>query len=105
MSVPYASATTGIKAREEIRKVLRCFGCEEIGFSENFEKHEVLLYFRHRGREVHLRVSAKGWAQSFSRSNHGTTTVAARNRSGSRKRLSRGMLRSTASCVTGSRAK
>jgi hypothetical protein len=38
MSVPYASATTGIKAREEIRKVLRCFGCEEIGFSENFEK-------------------------------------------------------------------
>jgi hypothetical protein len=45
--------------------VLRCFGCEEIGFSDNFEKHEVLLYFRHRGREVHLRASAKGWAQLF----------------------------------------
>ncbi len=63
--VPYASATTGIKAREEIRKVLRRLGCEEIGFSENFEKHEVLLYFVHRGRQVHLRASAKGWAALF----------------------------------------
>ena len=35
----------------------------------NFEKHEVLLYFRHRGREVHLRASAKGWAQMFLKQN------------------------------------
>ena len=37
-SVPYASATTGIKAREEIRKVLRRFGCEEIGFSDELRE-------------------------------------------------------------------
>jgi hypothetical protein len=28
MSVPYSRATTGTKAREEISKVLRRFGCD-----------------------------------------------------------------------------
>ena len=65
MSIPYASATSDMKAREEIKKLLRRFGCEEIGFSDSFEKHECLLYFKYRGREVHLRASAKGWAQLF----------------------------------------
>jgi hypothetical protein len=65
MSIPYASATTGTKAREEISKVLRRFGCEAIGFMDDFEKHEVLLAFKHRGRQVQLRASAKGWAQLF----------------------------------------
>lgn len=65
MSVPYASATTGTKAREEITKVLRRFGCESIGFMDDFEQHEVLLAFKHRGRQVQLRASAKGWAQMF----------------------------------------
>ena len=65
MSVPYASATTGVKAREEISKVLRRFGCESIGFMDDFEQHEILLAFKHRGRQVQLRASAKGWAQMF----------------------------------------
>jgi hypothetical protein len=65
MSVPYASATTGTKAREEISKVLRRLGCEAIGFMDDFEQHEVLLAFKHRGRQVQLRASAKGWAQLF----------------------------------------
>jgi hypothetical protein len=69
MSVPYASATTGVKAREEISKVLRRFGCESIGFMDDFEKHEVLLAFTHRGRQVQLRASAKGWAQIWLREN------------------------------------
>jgi hypothetical protein len=65
MSVPYASATAGTKAREEISKVLRHFGCEAIGFMDDFEQHELLLAFKHRGRQVQLRASAKGWAQRF----------------------------------------
>jgi hypothetical protein len=63
MTVPYASATTGTKAREEITKILRHFGCESIGFMDDYEQHEVLLAFKHRGRQVQLRASAKGWAQ------------------------------------------
>jgi hypothetical protein len=65
MSVPYQSATTGVKARDEITKVLRRFGCESIGFMDDYEQHEVLLAFKHRGRQVQLRASAKGWAQLF----------------------------------------
>jgi hypothetical protein len=35
MTIPYASATSGAKAREEITEILRRLGCEEIGFMEN----------------------------------------------------------------------
>jgi hypothetical protein len=56
-------ATSGNKAREEITKTLRRFGCESIGFMDEYDKHEVLLAFTHRGRQVQLRASAKGWAQ------------------------------------------
>jgi hypothetical protein len=63
--VPYATATSDMRAREEIKKLLRHFGCEEIGFADKYEQQEVLLYFKHRARQVHLPVSAKGWAQMY----------------------------------------
>jgi hypothetical protein len=69
MSVPYASATTGTKAREEITKLLRRFGCEEIGFMDNYNEHAMLLAFTHRGQRVQLKASAKGWAQIWLREN------------------------------------
>jgi hypothetical protein len=68
-STPYASASAGAKARDEISKILRRFGCESIGYMDDFEKHEVLLAFTHRGRQVQLRASAKGWAQMWLREN------------------------------------
>jgi hypothetical protein len=68
-TIPFATATAGTRAREEIIKILRHFGAEEIGFSDNFQEHEVLLYFRHRGRQVHMRASAKGWAALWLRAN------------------------------------
>ena len=63
MSIPYAGATTGRKAREEITKILRRLGCESIGFMDDYSKAEVLLAFTHRGRQ--LRVSARGWAALY----------------------------------------
>jgi hypothetical protein len=65
MSIPYASATTGTKAREETSKILRRLLCESIGFMDDFTNHEVVLAFTHRGRQVQLPASAKGWAQMF----------------------------------------
>jgi hypothetical protein len=65
MTVPYASATSGASARDEITKMLRRFGCESVGFMDDFENHEVLLAFKHRGRPMQLRASAKGWAAMF----------------------------------------
>ena len=63
--VPYASATSGASAREEITKILRRFGCESVGFMDDFAEKSVLLAFTHRGRPIQLRASAKGWAQMY----------------------------------------
>jgi hypothetical protein len=69
MGVPYENATSGATARDEITKVLRRFGCESVGFMDDFDKHELLLAFTHRGRPVQLRASAKGWAQIYLKAN------------------------------------
>jgi hypothetical protein len=69
VSTPYASASSGGMARDEITKILRRFGCESVGFMDDFEKHEILLAFTHRGRPIQLRASAKGWAQMFLKEN------------------------------------
>lgn len=65
MPVPYEGATTGTKAREEITKILQRFGCERVGFMDEFADKAVVLAFQHRGRPVHLRASAKGWAAAY----------------------------------------
>jgi hypothetical protein len=67
LSVPYAAATSGQKAREETAKILRRLGAESVGFMDNYDSAEVLLAFTHRGRQVQLRASAKGWAQLYLR--------------------------------------
>lgn len=63
--VPYENATSGAAARDEITKTLRRFGCESVGFMDDFENHEIVLAFRHRQRPIQLRASAKGWAQLY----------------------------------------
>lgn len=68
MSVPYATASSA-RAREQIIKILRGFGCQSVGFMDDYEKHEVLLAFHHRGRAVQLRASAAGWAQLYLKEN------------------------------------
>lgn len=73
MTIPYASASSGAAARDEITKVLRRFGCESVGFMDDFENYEVLLAFRHRGRQMQLRASAKGWAQMYLKENPWTS--------------------------------
>lgn len=62
---PYASARSGANARDEITKILQKFGCESVGFMDNFEDHSVLLAFKHRGRAIQLTASGKGWAALY----------------------------------------
>ena len=69
MSLPYASATSGLKAREEIQKTLQRFGCESVGFMDEYSTKTVLLAFRHRGVNVQLRASAQGWASAWLKEN------------------------------------
>lgn len=65
MGVPYENATSGMKARDEVTAILRRFGCENVGFMDDFANHTVILAFQHRGRAVQLKASAKGWAQMY----------------------------------------
>lgn len=67
--VPYANATTGYKAREDIAKLLEKFECQSVGFMDEFNTQSVLLAFTWRGRNVQLRASAKGWAAMYLREN------------------------------------
>jgi hypothetical protein len=104
-AVPYASAASGANARDEITKVLCRFGCESVGFMDDFEKHEVLLAFAHRARQIQLRASAKGWAQMFLKAEPWS-----HRRRGSRIDYEQAALRqatppSIPSCATGSRAR
>ena len=67
--VPYEGATSGENAQAETKKILRRLGCTEVGFMDKYETHELLLYFKHRGQQVHFTASAKGWAQMWLRKN------------------------------------
>ena len=66
---PYASARSGAKAREEISKILQKFGCESVGFMDNFAEHSILLAFKHHGRSIQLTASGKGWAALYLKDN------------------------------------
>jgi hypothetical protein len=67
--IPYQNATSGQKARGEITKMLQAFGCESVGFMDDFAARTVILAFKHRGRPVQLRASAKGWATLYLKEN------------------------------------
>jgi len=67
--VPYAKASSGAAARDELAKILQRFGCESVGFMDDFAESAVVLAFKHRGRPVQLRASAKGWAAMYLRAN------------------------------------
>ena len=64
-SIPYAQAQAGPRAREQITKLLRGFGCASVGFMDDFENQSMLLAFRYRGRQFQLEASAKGWAAIY----------------------------------------
>ena len=48
--MPYENASSGQAARAEITKILQRFGCESVGFMDEFHDQAVLLAFRHRGQ-------------------------------------------------------
>ena len=74
--VPYASARSS-KARDDITAMLRRFGCKSVGIMDDFHEHAVIVAFKHRGRAVQLRASAKGWAALWLKENPWTNRMRA----------------------------
>lgn len=69
MTLPYSTARSGMKAREEIVKILQRFGVESVGFMDEFDTRTVLLAFKLHGQPVQLRASAQGWASAYLKEN------------------------------------
>lgn len=69
MALPYASATSGRKALEQIEKILIQFGCARFASGTDYESGDVFIQFEHRGRPVMFKASAKGYAAAWLREN------------------------------------
>ncbi|MGH8078925.1 MAG: hypothetical protein ACREP7_00030 [Lysobacter sp.] len=75
MALPYENASSGNNAINEIQKILRGFGCAKFGTGEDFESGELFIQFEHRGRQIMLKASAKGYAAAWLREHpHGPRT-------------------------------
>jgi hypothetical protein len=69
MALPYASATSGAAALEEASKILNGFGCERFGTMTDNTVGELIVQFTHRGKNVTVRASFKGYAAAWLREN------------------------------------
>lgn len=65
MSLPYEDAQSGERALEGIRKVLTAFGCDKFGTMTDNASSEVMVQFEHRGRQVSVKASWKGYAAAW----------------------------------------
>ena len=73
MTLPYASATSGGAAREEVVRLLQRVGASSVGFMDEFETHTLILAFTWRDRRIQMRASAQGWAAAYLRENPWTS--------------------------------
>lgn len=92
MDVPYANASSGHAARDEISRLLRLMGASKVGFMDEYETSSVLVAFEHRGRQVQLRASAKGWAAMHLRRNPWNTRRKTDRKQYEQKALNQGMI-------------
>lgn len=92
MTVPYAHTSSGMKAREEIQKILKGFGAESVGFMDEYETKSLLLAFKVRGQQVQLRASAQGWAAMWLKENPHTNNRRATRQQWEQAALDQGMI-------------
>ncbi len=65
MSLPYENSTSGANALEEIGKILTRFGCARYGHMTDNEAGHLLVQFTHRGTDVSVRASFRGYAAAW----------------------------------------
>lgn len=58
--IPYARATSGGAARDQIAKLLRRMGCDSVGFMDEFARKSVRLAFVHQGRAIQFEAFLGG---------------------------------------------
>ncbi|OEZ92145.1 hypothetical protein JAB9_47100 [Janthinobacterium sp. HH107] len=100
MSLPYENATSGANALDEIGKVLTRFGT----MTDN-EAGELLVQFSHRGKDVSVKASYRGYAAAWLKAHPHSNRMKANKTHTRRPRWRRPRSASAPSCATGSRAK
>lgn len=65
MPLPYASATSGKGAMNEVQRILQAFGATSFGHMEDFADGTVTVQFMWRERRVTIKANAKGYAQAL----------------------------------------
>jgi len=68
-SLPYQNASSGARAAEAIKKVLKSIGASSVAVMDEIDKAEVVVQFTLRGQPVMIRVPAKGYAAMWLRRN------------------------------------
>ncbi len=72
-TVPYEFSNSGMRAREEIERMLNNFGCDPVTFMERSEYskegkfHTLVLLFTFKRMNVRVNVSGQGWANFYLR--------------------------------------
>lgn len=92
MPIPYASTSSGSKARAEIQKILKNFECDSVGFMDDFSCHTLTLAFTWKGRQVQLKASAQGWANAYLKENPWTHQRKSNKEDWQRKALAQGLI-------------
>lgn len=75
MTLPYSEATGGERARLEIEKAVRAFGCGKFASGQDFATGDAFVQFEWQSRMVHLKASAKGYAVAWLKENPWTYRV------------------------------
>jgi hypothetical protein len=65
MSLPYENSTSGAAALEEVGKILTRFGCARFGHMTDNENGHLLVQFTHRGADVSVKASYRGYAAAW----------------------------------------
>lgn len=60
--LPYANATSGRRALDDIQRLLGAFGCGRFGHMTDASVGEVMVQFEYRGRQVSVKASTRGYA-------------------------------------------
>lgn len=69
MTLPYSDSTSGVKAMDEIQKILRAFGCQSFGHMTNFEEGKLIVQFKYKDTPITVEASFKGYAAMWLKQN------------------------------------
>ena len=65
MTLPYQNCRSGAKALDEIKKILKAFGCNKFASGNDWETGEVFVQFEYKGYPVSMKASARGYAAAY----------------------------------------